>query len=421
MITIILLTTCVVNAQWVKLDTFHLSTVHGSSIAISNCLGVNKVITSRDSGLFLSNDEGVTWNQFSTKYLGLPFQTCGCVILASTVDYYPSPYYLYQKQIYGTGNQGSWSKSGMPDMGVNIRSMTIINGKYWVAGGGRDNLYTITTNGISGSFVNVSGEGLPDQILYTPFLANSDTTEPVFMGLGRYFYQLVNIGTWVWNNKSVRVFPDSTINISCIIAKQKYLFVGGYVRSGVYMSVDSGKTWSARNNGLKSMGIRSLCIIGNDIYAGTDTSGVFMSSDLGANWSAINEGLPLMSGITSIVADDAYIFVTRTPGGSPSHVTLYRRSISEMVSVRDHQIEKPYISNATISNNHINFAIANTEHVIAKVYNLLGVEMTVVTNRVFASGTYNLTWNNKNIPFGCYIIKLQIGTRPYSKAVNIFK
>ena len=64
--------------------------------------------------------------------------------------------------------------------------------------------------------------------------------------------------------------------------------------SGVFRTTDGGANWSAVNNGLSHLRIRTLAIDPIDpmrVYAGSDGSGVFQTTDGGAHWSAVNDGL----------------------------------------------------------------------------------------------------------------------------------
>src|SRR5207248_9051337 len=59
---------------------------------------------------------------------------------------------------------------------------------------------------------------------------------------------------------------------------------------GVFRSTD-GTNWTAASTGLPSGEIvRTVFVHAQKIYAGTDKSGVFVSSDTGKSWSKLSDG-----------------------------------------------------------------------------------------------------------------------------------
>ena len=76
---------------------------------------------------------------------------------------------------------------------------------------------------------------------------------------------------------------------------------------GIYVSSDNGNSWSALNNGLTNIHVRTLAISGNNFFAGTD-GGVFISSNNGGSWTVMNNGLPANTIITKLAINDSNIF-----------------------------------------------------------------------------------------------------------------
>ena len=61
---------------------------------------------------------------------------------------------------------------------------------------------------------------------------------------------------------------------------------------GVYVSSDSGNTWSAASGGLPEKSpVMSVLITDSSLIAGTDMQGIFVTTDRGARWAASNKGL----------------------------------------------------------------------------------------------------------------------------------
>ncbi|MBI2271828.1 MAG: T9SS type A sorting domain-containing protein [Bacteroidetes bacterium] len=80
------------------------------------------------------------------------------------------------------------------------------------------------------------------------------------------------------------------IQVNCIEALGGYLFAGTYDK-GMFRSTDNGLTWTIDTSGIGSKNIRALAVNGNNIFAGTFMDGIYMSSDYGATWTPKNTGL----------------------------------------------------------------------------------------------------------------------------------
>ena len=69
----------------------------------------------------------------------------------------------------------------------------------------------------------------------------------------------------------------------------KNLFAG--TDAGVFLSTDEGVNWTAMNLGLTKTYVKSLCVSGTNLCAGTNGGGVFLSTNSGGSWNAVNTGL----------------------------------------------------------------------------------------------------------------------------------
>lgn len=88
----------------------------------------------------------------------------------------------------------------------------------------------------------------------------------------------------------------------------------GSAGGGVYLSADSGRTWTPVNNGLTDGHVFALAADDSILYAGTWTSGIFVSTDKGIHWTPANNGIETQF-ITSIAVKDTSIFAGATKGG----------------------------------------------------------------------------------------------------------
>ncbi|HUI65029.1 MAG TPA: T9SS type A sorting domain-containing protein, partial [Bacteroidota bacterium] len=81
-----------------------------------------------------------------------------------------------------------------------------------------------------------------------------------------------------------------TPGVSAFAVSGSSLFAGTYV-SGVFLSTNDGTSWTAVNSGLTDSHVTTLVLSGTSLFAGTG-SGVFRSTDRGANWTVVSSGLP---------------------------------------------------------------------------------------------------------------------------------
>jgi len=98
----------------------------------------------------------------------------------------------------------------------------------------------------------------------------------------------VNVGLTDTSVLSLAVSPDTSRGGTTVFA--------GTYGGGVFISTNSGTSWKAVNNGLTNMIVSALAAGtngsgGTNVFAGTD-AGVFLTTNNGVSWTAVNSGLP---------------------------------------------------------------------------------------------------------------------------------
>lgn len=122
------------------------------------------------------------------------------------------------------------------------------------------------------------------------------------------FRAIVNDTSWtLWKRINSAITSDS---MTALMTIKGNLFAGT-LNHGVYLSSDSGTTWSAANAGLTSLKISTMCFIGNTMFAATD-SGLFRSTDNGTSWNTANSGL---KGLVTDFTSNSNSIVVRTADG----------------------------------------------------------------------------------------------------------
>ncbi len=305
------------------------------------------VTTANYNDMYLSVNSGGTWTQCkigSTNLLANWVVASGGTVYAGTVV----------EGVYVSTDSGStWSasNSGLSDLDINCLFAT---GKTVLAG---------TTNGVfisSNSGTSWIGTAaLPDRFISrvatdgTVIYAGND--EGVNGGL---FYSLDNGGSW---QRADAGLPNK--NIHALATTSRGVFAG--TDSGLYFSRDRGANWSEIKSGMEGawiFAINQLGLFGDYIFVGTSggafvstdngnswasssigasvgvssvgdiivngkmliaasgfgysdpTSGVFQSSNGGQTWIGTSTGLPNNRAITSVAAEDSFLFAGSDSG-----------------------------------------------------------------------------------------------------------
>ena len=101
------------------------------------------------------------------------------------------------------------------------------------------------------------------------------------------------------------------VTVQCFGVINKNLFAG--TNNGVYLTTNSGTTWTQVNAGLADTGVTALAVIGTNLFAST-YSGVFLSTNNGASWNQVNSGLVDMI-ITKLAVVGTTLFAATSSSG----------------------------------------------------------------------------------------------------------
>ena len=221
-------------------------------------------------GVFRSTDDGQTWTQISGGLGNLSVRALaanGAIILAGT-----NGSGAFRLPLGGT----SWIAASAGMQVTYVRSLCVMGGTVF-AGSGGSGLFRTTDGGASWQLVNTSALNT-----FVNALLVSDGT--LFMGTRFGVARSTDGGnTWLWG------FSGSVFEIRALAKVGSVLFAGTY-GGGTSRSTDLGVSWVDFSSGLTNLNVRSLCVVGTAIYAGT-AGGVFRSTDAGVSWTAANGNL----------------------------------------------------------------------------------------------------------------------------------
>jgi len=233
------------------------STLQNKTVT-SLCVSGNNIIAGTRGGIvYVSTDNGISWNGVDTlKYVG-SFPGANFVMIANAIVYNAEGL-----TYAGTANalQGS----------VNISSD---NGLTWIE---KDTGFVQCVN----CFNSVNGK--------------------VFAGTNDGVYLTTDNGT-TWNAVNTGLtynvnYYGHAPQVTSLLVQGTTLFAGTS-GEGLFRSLNYGTSWSESDNGISNKDIYGLASVGSNIFAGVfqsfgDTSGgVFISNDNGSTWSPVNSGL----------------------------------------------------------------------------------------------------------------------------------
>ena len=291
------------SAQW--LQTNGPTGGNISSFAVS---GTN-LFAGTNSGVFLSTNNGTSWTSVSK---GLTFTDVFALAVSG------------ENLFAGTGI------SGGPDGDVFLSTN---NGTSW----------TSVSTGLYNKRVlalAVSGTNLFAGILAAGVFLSTDNGASWAKVLSTIsVYALVASGTNIFagtdggdvflstNNGTSWVNTLTGVRVRALAASGTNLFAGTW--SGVFLSIDSGASWTQVNACLANVYVNALAVSGDKLFAGTGVNevpggGVFLSTNNGTSWTQVNAGLTVTRVLALAVSGENLFAGTYDSG-------VWRCAISDII------------------------------------------------------------------------------------------
>jgi hypothetical protein len=247
--------------------------------------------------MFLTDDNGTNWTQLSSADSDIDILSMVVLsnkILAGTWD-------GFYRSTLGDPNWEAFAPTGMP-ADTAIWSIAMI-GNTLFAGTGGDVYKSSVDN--ADTWIEV-GTGLPVNARITSIVANGNA---LFAGSdSNGVFIATNSGTsWTAINSGL-----TDTHISQLAAMGAKLFA--VTLKGVFVSDSNGVSWAADSSSLKN--INCLLAANNLLFAGTDANGVYLSIDTGLTWTPFSSGLPAGTRVWSLAAssDNLFIFAGTNSG-----------------------------------------------------------------------------------------------------------
>jgi photosystem II stability/assembly factor-like uncharacterized protein len=216
----------------------------------------------------------------------------------------------------GGGSSPAWASAESGMVGGVVRSVVLDAGGVLFAGTETAGVYRSSDDGATWSPVT---SGLPTRSgnvahgLAPVYVLAADPATPsvVYAGTSQGLYKTTDGGT-TWTQKRDSI-GDRSIR-AIVIDPTTPTMVWVAVNNGVHRSLDGGDDFTRLVTGLSDTDVEHLVQASSTmLYAGTD-SGVFVSSDSGATWSASSGSPIFVESMAVDPADPSTVFVGSTAG-----------------------------------------------------------------------------------------------------------
>lgn len=379
----------------------------------------NNVYAGADSLIYISKDYGKTWTPSS--------------IITKNVDFVSAIIKHQNKIFVGTYNYGvylstdngsSWQElnNGLFGLGGYSISDFIIRGEYLYAGTYGAGVFTINLNTLnkwipfnnglsSGYSYTINSLKLIDDILYAGAGGN-----------GYYYKNESNSNTWQ-EIKFGDLSGEPLTMYDIIKYDSQYFISASY---GLYRSKD-GINWNYYNPGVGNIYNSNFAVHNEKIYIhlskGTGKTFWFNSTDGGNSWNFLEEQRGI--DVFDIAVIDNKIFAGRLYGMYylpinttdledeilPEGFSLYQNFPNPFNPTTTIKYSLPQIDSKNLSNNHV----------LLKVFDLLGKEIITLVNEHQKPGVYSIQFNGSNLSSGIYYYSLNYGNYKDTKKFLLLK
>jgi photosystem II stability/assembly factor-like uncharacterized protein len=195
--------------------------------------------------------------------------------------------------------------------------------------------------------------------------------------------------------------------------------------SGVLLYDPTAKNWSPFGTGSEGLDVRTLSFVGSTIYAGTWGDGIVSYDPATGAW--VDFGLADIPVVAFAVHRETKTLVVGTSGrGLFLAPNLSIATNAEQTSGRGPATPVsftllPNYPNPFNPRTTVPIDVGLEGRVRVAVYDVLGREVAVLTDRRFIPGRYDLFWEAGNRPSGVYVIRMETPEGTLSRTVSLLK
>lgn len=245
-------------------------------------------------GLFKTTDDGATWKHIGiTDYPVSVLEVSGNNIIAGTNDISGNSARI---PLFKTTESDSvWSFNLGGFAGKNITALKANGALMYLfddEGPGNSLVYRSVNNGINWTSTGFNA-------LYFNFVSFVIAGTTIYAGDNSSYYSSSHVfvstdqgASWSVVNGGI---PSTVHTVYALVLNGNAVFAA--TDNGIYKNTVGQNSWTAVNSGLTNMIIKSLCVSGTYMYAGTQGGGIFRSDYNGSLWTEVNNGIPLFTDV----------------------------------------------------------------------------------------------------------------------------
>ena len=354
------------------------------------------------SGVFVSTNNGMDWIE---KSFGSPDLRYNSI----TIDAMGVVYLGTSDGIFSTSDLvENWIQRNVGlDSLYTYDIFAAKNNYIYVSTGGvySTNMQSLHRSTDQGLHWNKIGVGLPPTSITSRFI--TDSSDNLYACVEQHgLYRSSDHGeSWAPINNG---FPDTTSVGPIVVSTINYLYACNS-QYGIFQSTNGGSSWNLRgNSGLTAPSFTSLVIdYRNNLYVGAgNLAGVFISTDSGKSWSSSSAGMDSLAAWD--LCFDSHGFLLAGTYGSGVYRSQY-----PVDDVRERERYTPAAfslrqnyPNPFNPSTRIRYELTVQSQVHLTVYNILGQVVANLAQGVQEAGSKSVEWNAAGLPSGVYFYRL---------------
>lgn len=298
---------------------------------------------------------------------------------------------------------------------------------------GRDVIYRSANGGLSWTATN-NGNPLSDNPAFAMAASHQDENRvyvatAAVKGRAEIYRTDDGGGSWIDITDGLPNRFPTDIHVDPNDDNMVYITFSGYGSPHIFMSVNRGADWNDISYNLPDIPLNAIVTDPanpNHIYAGSDL-GVFFSGNGGASWQELNAGLPDAAlvydlKISPVQGQRRLYAATHGNGAYTYDISVVTTGTEGVEGVINNGFElKQNYPNPFNPVTTIEFTVKQAGNVKVIVYDLLGGEVEILTNRTYPKGSYKLSFNGVDLSSGIYYYTIDAGNFREAKKMILLK